>query len=178
MIKRSQVFIPAGVAGGFYSPGSTFCADLFQYPFHPRVTAVARKRSRSFCQKCRWQVTANHTYTLRIWLCMKWYNMVHDCMVYTERAEMASGTSHVTTKQHCVHQFCGYSLHAIKSYSHSFRIARSEPAWKRRITLHKSDHHVLDIIPCIAMPWCLITDQGLHTCLCVGSDWPPVCCSV
>ncbi len=31
---------------------------LFRYPFHPRVTAVARKRPRSFCQKCRWQVTA------------------------------------------------------------------------------------------------------------------------
>ena len=26
-------------------------------PFHPRVTAVARKRPRSFCQKWRWQVT-------------------------------------------------------------------------------------------------------------------------
>ena len=36
---------------------------LFQYPFHPRVTAVARKRSRSFCQKCRWQVTAKNTHT-------------------------------------------------------------------------------------------------------------------
>ena len=30
---------------------------LFRYPFHPRVTTVARKKSRSFCQKCRWQVT-------------------------------------------------------------------------------------------------------------------------
>ena len=34
------------------------CWPLFRYPFHPRVTAVARKKSRSFCQKCRWQVTA------------------------------------------------------------------------------------------------------------------------
>ena len=31
---------------------------IFRYPFHPRVTAVARKRPRSFCQKCRWQVTS------------------------------------------------------------------------------------------------------------------------
>ena len=31
-------------------------------------TAVARKRSRSFCQKCRWQLTAKHAYTLRMWL--------------------------------------------------------------------------------------------------------------
>ena len=28
------------------------------------VTAVARKRPRSFCQKCRWQVTVKHAYTL------------------------------------------------------------------------------------------------------------------
>ena len=33
-------------------------------PFHPRVTTVARKRPRSFCQKCRWQITPKHAYTL------------------------------------------------------------------------------------------------------------------
>ena len=27
MIERSRVQIPAGAAGEFYSPGSTFCAD-------------------------------------------------------------------------------------------------------------------------------------------------------
>ena len=30
---------------------------LIRCPFHPRVTAVARKRPRSFYQQCRWQVT-------------------------------------------------------------------------------------------------------------------------
>ena len=30
--------------------------------FHPRVTAVVLKRPRSFCQKCRWQVTPEHIY--------------------------------------------------------------------------------------------------------------------
>ena len=49
------------------------CWLLFRYPFHPCVTAVARKRPRSFCQKHRWQVTAKHAYTLHIWLCMKWH---------------------------------------------------------------------------------------------------------
>ena len=44
-------------------------------------TAVARKKSRSFCQKCRWQVTAKHACTLRMWL--SWSDMVHGCMVYT-----------------------------------------------------------------------------------------------
>ena len=34
-----------------------------------RVTAVARKRSRSFCQNCRWQGTGRHAAcTLRMWL--------------------------------------------------------------------------------------------------------------
>ena len=37
---------------------------LVRCPFHPRVTAVARKRPRPFCQKCRWQVTPKHAYTL------------------------------------------------------------------------------------------------------------------
>ena len=36
---------------------------LIRRPFQPRVTAVASKRSRSFCQKCRWQVTPKHAYT-------------------------------------------------------------------------------------------------------------------
>ena len=36
---------------------------LIRCPFHPRVTAVARKSPRSFCQKCRWQVAPKHTYT-------------------------------------------------------------------------------------------------------------------
>ena len=56
----------------------------------PCVTAVARKRPWSFCQKCRWQVTAKHTCS----------DMVHSCMVYTECAKMAAvscGTSHAST---------------------------------------------------------------------------------
>ena len=37
---------------------------LIRCPFHPRVTAAARKRPRSFCQKCGWQVTSKHAYAL------------------------------------------------------------------------------------------------------------------
>ena len=37
---------------------------FIQCLFYPRVTAVAHKRPRSFCQKCRWQVTPKHAYTL------------------------------------------------------------------------------------------------------------------
>ena len=57
----------------FFSRVNFLCWLLFRYPFHPSVTAVTHKRSRSSCQKCRWQVTARHTYTLRMWLCMKWH---------------------------------------------------------------------------------------------------------
>ena len=52
----------------FFSRVDFLCWLLFRYPFHPRVTTVARKKSRSFCQKCMWQVTAKHAYTLRMWL--------------------------------------------------------------------------------------------------------------
>ena len=52
----------------FFSRVDFLCWLLFRYPFHPRVTTVARKKSRSFCQKCRWQVTAKPAYTLRMWL--------------------------------------------------------------------------------------------------------------
>ena len=62
------------------------CWLIFRCPFHPRVTAVASKRSRWFCQKCRWQVTAKHPCILRMWLCMKWRDMVHGSMVYTKYA--------------------------------------------------------------------------------------------
>ena len=37
---------------------------LIWYLFHPCVSAVARKSPRSLCQKCRWQVTPKHAYTL------------------------------------------------------------------------------------------------------------------
>ena len=36
---------------------------LIRCPFHLRVTAVARKGPRSFCQKCRWQGTPKHAHT-------------------------------------------------------------------------------------------------------------------
>ena len=40
------------------------CWLSFRYQFHLRVTALARRSSWSFFQKYRWQVTAEHTYTL------------------------------------------------------------------------------------------------------------------
>ena len=57
----------------FFSRVSFLCWLLFWYLFHLRVTAVAHKRSQSFCQMCRWQATAKHAYTIRMWLWMKWH---------------------------------------------------------------------------------------------------------
>ena len=82
----------------FFSRVDFLCWLLFRYPFHPRVTAVARKRSRPFCQKCRWQVTAKHPYTLRMRLCMKlhgtWLYGVH--RTCAETAAVSCGTSHAS----------------------------------------------------------------------------------
>ena len=70
---------------------------LLSYPFHLRVTAVARKRPRSFCQKCRWQVTAQHTCILRVWIGIKWHcKVVHGCILYTKLAPRRQ-QFHVTT---------------------------------------------------------------------------------
>ena len=74
------------------------CWILFWYPFHPRVTAVACKKSWSFCQKRRWQVTPKHAYKLRMWLCMKWHGAwlygVH--RTWAETAAVSCGTSHAS----------------------------------------------------------------------------------
>ena len=44
---------------------SFFCLlTLIWCLLHPHVTEVACKRPRSFCQKCRWQVTLKHAYNL------------------------------------------------------------------------------------------------------------------
>ena len=97
----------------FFSRVNFLCWLLFRYPFHPRVTAVARKRPRSFCQKRRWQVTAKHAYTLRMWLCMKW----HGALLY-ERAEMAAvscGTSHASAVSTPLRWI--FKKRAIKSHS-------------------------------------------------------------
>ena len=83
----------------FFSRVDFLCWLLFRYLFHPRVTAVACKRSWSFCQKCRWQVTAKHAYTLHMWLCMKqhgaWLYGVHRTCAKT--AAVWCGTSRAST---------------------------------------------------------------------------------
>ena len=43
---------------------TSYPGPLIRCPSQPRVTAAARKRPRSVCQKCRWQVAPKHTYIL------------------------------------------------------------------------------------------------------------------
>ena len=104
-----------GRSGGriFFSRVNFLCWPLLRYPFNPRVTAVARKRLRSFCQKCRCQVTAKHTYTLPLWLWMKWHcKLVHGWMVYTELAPIRQ---HFTWHQPCNNQRA-LSVHHFHKY--------------------------------------------------------------
>ena len=71
----------------FFSRVSFLCWLILWYPFHP--CSVACERSRSFCQKCRWQVTGYrlHTCTLRMWLGINWqHKLVQGWMVYAEWA--------------------------------------------------------------------------------------------
>ena len=125
---------PCGGGGRiFFSRVNFLCWVLFQYPFHPCVTVVAHKRSQSFCQKCRWQVTAKHPCT--ICLCFAWSDMVHGCVVYTERTDTAAvscGTSH----------FSVFSKIYIYKTSHSCRItcecSESAQEW-RTVLLYQSD---------------------------------------
>ena len=61
----TKSFLPAThILENFLFQSQLCVLTLIRCLFHPRVTAVARKRPRSFCQKCRWQVTSEHAYTL------------------------------------------------------------------------------------------------------------------
>ena len=64
----------------FFSRASSLCSLLFWYPFYLQVTTVACKRYWSFCLKGRLQLNR----FLHMWLWMKWHNMVHGYVVYTE----------------------------------------------------------------------------------------------
>ena len=118
------------------------CWLLFRYPFHPHVTAVAHKRSWSFCQKYRWQVTAKHTCTLHMWLCIKWRDLVHSCMAYTaecaKTAAVPLGTSHVTTMQRSKGITLMYiQIRAIKKAAVTHSESHATWAhWEQRIVLY------------------------------------------
>ena len=132
---------------------------LFQYPFHPRVTAVASKRSRSFCQKCLLEVTTKHIYTLRKKLWIKWRcKLVHGCMVHTGCVQrwqhaVSRGTIHVTIKQLCKYNINGGSHHNFEIYSDI--LSRQMCSLLQQVYLYR-DKRVVDYaspkifsVPCI-----------------------------
>ena len=87
---------PSPVSNWHRHPGQSTPTVSVSVP--PLCYLVACERSWSFCQKCRWQVTAKHAYTLRMWLCMKWhgawlYGIHRTC---AEMAAVSCGTSHAS----------------------------------------------------------------------------------
>ena len=71
----------------FLLQGRLSVLTLISVSVPPRVTAVARKRSRSVCQKCRWQLGQLQLNTHTPYVCgFARSDMVHGCMVYTELA--------------------------------------------------------------------------------------------
>ena len=66
----------------------------------PRVTPVVYKRSRSFCQKCRWYRRLRIKLQTGAWL----YGVPH--ITCAEKATVSRGTSRATTEQCCqIHHF-------------------------------------------------------------------------
>ena len=120
----------------FFSGVNFLCWLLFQYPFYPCVIAVACKRSWSVCQSAGGRLQINtHTPYIRGFARS---DMVHGCMVYTERAEMAA--------EHQPCPRCKYTTSVdsqkctTKKAICSCRITceHSESARERRIVLYKS----------------------------------------
>ena len=65
----------------FFSRVDFLCWLLFRYPFHPRVTAVARKRSSHSSKSAGGRLQLN---THTPYVCgFAWSDMEHGCMVYT-----------------------------------------------------------------------------------------------
>ena len=83
----------------FSSVNFLCCRLLLRYPFHPCVTAAARKKDSGRSAKSaggKLQLNTQASYVCGF----AWSHMVHGCMVYTERAETAAvscSTSHVGT---------------------------------------------------------------------------------
>ena len=146
MIERSWIWVPAGAAGEmenlfFFSDVNFLCLLLFLYLLRPCVTAVAPKRSQSFCQKCWWLVTDKHACTLHLWLYMKWHGAwlygVH--MTRAETAAVSCGTSHASAVSTPLRWILKTTTKTSYKASPSCRTTgeRSESARERRIALYK-----------------------------------------
>ena len=128
----------------FFSMVSFLCRLLFQYPFHPGVTAVVHKRSRSFCLILTdipdWYCAGGRLQlnTRTPCLCgFEWSDTVTWCMVewctenLHQNGSISRGTSHATPKERYLYTTSvdinntGYR----KGYSDSFRITCQYAQW-------------------------------------------------
>ena len=88
---------PSRSSRNFFPQGQLSVLTLILVSIPPLCYRSSMYISQSFYQKCRWQITAKHAYMKGCGIA--WNDMVHGCMVYTERAEMAAvscGTSHAS----------------------------------------------------------------------------------
>ena len=151
MMERSKVRVPVQGSsprrsGGrsLFSGVNFLCWLLFRYSFQPYVTAVTRKRSRSFCQKCRWRVITKHT-------CFDWSVIVNWCMVEWCSQNLHRKGSSFTWHQPCnneialsIHHFARLILRirAIKRIQsliqNRTKHERSESVREQRIALYES----------------------------------------
>ena len=80
----------------FFSIVHFLCRLLFSV-CPPDVTAVTHKRSQSFCQKCRWQVTPKHAYTHNP-LKSEWVDYaLHAGIVWKPNREISPHATHQVT---------------------------------------------------------------------------------
>ena len=122
MTERSRIRVPLKERReNFLLQGQLSVLTLISVSVPAPCYRIARKRSRSFCQKCRWQVTAKYACTLRMWLCTKW----RDAWLYGVHRTRRDGSS-FTWHQPCQH--CKYTTsvdiqkRAPKKASHSCRM--------------------------------------------------------
>ena len=135
-----------GRSGGriFLSRVNFMCRLSFPYPFHPCVTAVARKRSRSFFQRCRLQLNTHESYVCGF--CVKWHcKLVHGVhRSLTWRQPCNKQNSAVSTPFRWIF-IMRYVKGVIKNH---IRQELSEYARERRITLYKKATNVTDCLSC------------------------------
>ena len=97
VIERSRVRVAAGAAREFFSGGHLSVLTLIS-------VSVSTPCYRSSTSKILVILPKVQVARVCMWLCMKWRDMAHGCMVYTKRTETSAvsrGTRHVTTEQRC-----------------------------------------------------------------------------
>ena len=133
----------------FFSSVNFLCWLLFRYLFHSRVTAVARKRSQSFCQSAggRLQLSMHAPYLRGF----EWSNAVNLCVVVWCTQNLCQDGSSLTWHQPCNNHIkcCQYTTLVVIKKTRYKTIQsliqnymwheHSKPAWEQRTALYKSD---------------------------------------